>query len=207
MKLKTMTVAEIMAQVRRVEGFDVSISHKAHKQINAKLRERRSDGNTTVSDWISKSFPECDKGTVTVLRHNGKPASRLTIETLRRDYPKTVQTQAKKIESVESEYEGVKVENNALKKKVSKTKRERKTLEKEAAQTFNDAQKRAEQEAARETLDLLIREPNGYHQRVVDLCISYLAEEEMESKVLLRRILAAWSLAEVEKDRLNELLR
>jgi len=78
----------------------------------------------------------------------------------------------------------------------------RKTVQ-QTAQKINAAQRNAELGAAFEAIDKALRKPNSYHQRVKELCKKSISDGLHDTQVLIERMLAAWSHAEKEKDRLG----
>ena len=210
--MKKISIAEIKAHVEQTEGFSVEINGNANRTITTQLYLRRAPGTMTVSQWIERCFPECVDGEVRVLRKPGSPAAKnTTLESVRKNYPenfrKIHKDRALKADKVRQSEATVAEQSKKLRaaNKVNKQQAKANVTE------VNQRQAASHEEAAWQALDQLVRndqkrEPARrlYHARAIELCQLMLQEEEMDTESVLKKILAAWSHAEIEKDRLTQ---
>jgi hypothetical protein len=201
-KVQKMTIDAIKQQVMRIEGFELFVDGGPRKLIETCLRpNRQSSDETTVSDWLTQNFPSSGKNDVAVLLSSGKMAKRLTLKKVRASYPEDFRKLARVKKKAETKAEEAKTALKASQKKARLAQREViKTV-----QEINVARKDGENEAGYDALDKALRNPGRYHERVIELCNKAIGNGHLETQNLMEFLLAAWTHAEKERDRLEQL--
>ena len=195
-----MSISEIKEQVIRVEGFELKFDCGPRKLFETNLHpSRKTSDETRVADWITNNFPNAKKTEINVILATGKIASRMSLGQVRTSYPDNLRSLAKGKAKVESKVEAVK---SALKQK----KREVREVKGQVIKTIkeiNVARRDGESEAGYDALEKALRSPDRYHPRVIELCQPLIKDESIETQYLIERILALWTHAEKERDRLE----
>lgn len=196
MPIEKMTITAIKAQVIRVEGFDLEIEGGLRK-IDARLHtKRQSSGDKSVSQWISDNFPDVENVRIFILNAKGRPAKRNDLlKTVREGYSPNIKKIAKAKEKAEKKATDAaalvtdkEIVINRLKGDNKKSKGE-----------VEAARQAGERGAALDALDIALQKIN-VHPRVKELCETAISNGLQETQALIERMLAAWSLAEKEKD-------
>jgi len=201
--IKTMTVTTIKAQVIRVEGFALQVIGR--RKLAATLHDKKqTDGEMSVSAWLSENFPSAEKGVVSVLFGKGQLAKRGdTLEKVRASYPDNFKLLAKQKNTVEKKSANTTTKLKEKNKAFRQIKGELKMSEQLTVKKIHAAQRSAELGAAYDAVEKALRNQNPYHKRVKELCETAIADGLSDTQALIERMLAAWSFAEKEKDRLN----
>jgi hypothetical protein len=205
--MKPMTITEIKEQVSLVEGFNIEFGGRSTKKINANLRARnKSPGDKSVADWIANSFPETP-GDVFVLRGNGKRATRSNLANVRNSYPVDYKRGAKTLAREKAEAGAIAAKLEIKEEAVRRAKQVSKKIKKSAVLEVQTALQTGERNAAFDAIETALHNANRFHSRVAELCNTAISSGLEDTRSLIERILAVWSAAEDEKDRLNDLLK
>lgn len=201
---KAMSIAEIKKQVVRVEGFNIEINGGPNKKISTNLRKaKQTPGEVPLAGWIESSFPDTPKGEISVLRGNGHKIAKGTLDEVRASYPKDFRAATKQKLKAQLEVANAfaqLAEKNARDRKKTRALKDARRDELNAvAETYRASEK----VAALEAIESALRDTNRFHPRVVELCKTAIDQGLEDTQALIGRILKAWSVAEVEKDRLN----
>lgn len=195
------TISQIRGQVNRVEGFDIKIVGKRKLLVNLH-DQKQTHGEMLVSTWISENFPDVEIGVVFVLFGKGRLAKRSdALEKVRESYPDNFKLLAKQKSAAEKTTANATIKLKEKNKAIRQVKSDLKRSVQQTALKINSAQKNAEHGAAYEALDKALRKKNMYHERVKELCETAILDGLYDTQAIIERILAAWSLAEKEKDR------
>lgn len=205
-KTVEMTVSNIKNQVFRVEGFRIEIVGK--RQVLARLNSgKQSRGSLSVSEWIEKSFPNRLDVSISILFGDDHPIrqiNKVKLEGVRTTYPAGIKRIAQDKARAEKE---VIVANSKLKatsKTMRQVKGEIKSLEQQSAQQINKAKIVGQSEAAFDAIERALKKTNSFHPRILELYRMASNDGLHDTQEIIDRILAIWSFAEKEKDRLAQ---
>lgn len=205
-KTVEMTASDIKNQVFRVEGFKISIQGK--RLIPVKLNSaKQSRGRYSVAEWIKKSFPNMPGVHISVLFGDDRPVTQVKVtklENVRSSYPSGVKGILQDKAHIEKNFTDVKEKLEAKKRTVRKVRGEIKKMEKQSAQEINKAQIIGQAGAAQEAIELALKKQNSFHPRIQELCRNVCADGTLSTQEIIDHILAIWSHAEKEKDRLAQ---
>jgi hypothetical protein len=206
-----MLVAEIMEEVVCIEGFRLQMPWNVNKSIEVHFAKRQSDRNTSIKDWLEKTFPN-NWEDIDVLRVNGQPAKRGTLGEVRNTYPedfrKIERAKANRSRQLEAETNKVKQKAADARAKAKEARLQAKLIEEQADKVIadrNDDFRNAGKEAAAQAVDRLLTQPNTFHPRVLDLCRKEVIDTNLwpDTKAVVELLLLHWSAAERHKDRLE----
>jgi hypothetical protein len=205
-KTVEMTVSDIKNQVFRVEGFKISIQGK--RRVPVRLNNgKQSRGSLSVAEWIEKSFPDRLDVSISVLFGDDRPVRQINmvkLEGVRTTYPAGVKRIAQDKARAEKEVIVAKNKLKAKSKTMRQVKGEIKSLELQTAQEINKAQIVGQASAALDAIECALKKQNSFHPRIVELYRRASNDGIHDTQELIDRILAAWSFAEKEKDRLAQ---
>lgn len=204
MPTERMTIAAVKKLVFRVEGFRLEIKGNPRKEIDTILNQtKQSSGDMRVAAWIRGSFPNAEEGTISVDFFDGYSAGpKVMLRNVRASYPPEIIVLARKSESAEQAAVKIKAQLKAETKVVRQVKGALRKSEKKTVQKVNAAQQTGELNAALDALDKALRNQNVYHPTVKDFCEKTIKEGLQETQFVIEQILAFWSRAEKEKQRL-----
>jgi hypothetical protein len=125
------------------------------------------------------------------------------LEKVRNSYPEDYKRKAKLLARERAGAGAIAAELAIKKDAVRRAKQDYKKTKKAAVLGMQTALQTGERNAAFDAIETALHITDRFHPRVAELCKTAISNGLKDTQSLIERMLAAWSAAEDEKDRLN----